>query len=276
MNRHRLVLVLMLLATTLLSGCFQVERTVTVRPDGSGTVEETFMMSRGMLEMMGEAFGGSGAEKKQTEDFAMPKEEQLKASAANMGEGVSYKGWERMTSDKFVGYRALYSFSDINKLVLSSSTPKPGQEAAKSDRPARFIFTPGKTATLEIIPPKSAKHENKPEEKTAKPEKPAEAPKKPTAEDIEMAKKLFDGMRVALFVKVDGRIVETNATHRDNNTVVIADIDFGKLLSISPEQISRLEGLKNADMAEAMAALKNMPGVKVDMNETLKIRMTGK
>ena len=52
MKRHRIVTLFSLLLMCLLSGCFQVERTVVVKPDGSAMVEETFLMSKKALQAM--------------------------------------------------------------------------------------------------------------------------------------------------------------------------------------------------------------------------------
>jgi len=280
MNMRKIAIALMMLAASLLSGCFQVERVLTVKPDGSGVLEETFMMSKKTLAMMNEAFGDKKNGKEH--DTGLFKEEQLKSAAARMGEGVSYMRGEKYATDDFEGYKAYYSVKDVNKLMIDSGPPKTDgkPEAVDPSKASRFVFIPGDTATLMIKSPK-AKVPTKAEEKaeaakptTKAPEtKPAVEPQKlPSQQDMEMMKQMFDGMRVAFSVKVEGQIVETNATHRLDDTVVLADIDFGKLLNMAPEELAKLNSIKEGDMTAAMAALKHLPGVKVDMNEEICIK----
>ena len=49
------------------SGCLQVETTISVKSDGSGTVSRTFMMQKEILEMM-KSMGGLGDEGGDTEE----------------------------------------------------------------------------------------------------------------------------------------------------------------------------------------------------------------
>lgn len=268
---HRAVLAVMLLVCSTLSGCFQVERVVTVHPDGSATIDETFLMSKKALSAMGEAFGDTDGKK--SGDFSLVKEEQLKSAAANMGEGVSYIGSEKISNKDYAGYRATYRIPDINKLLISSGPPKVDgkQEPVDPAKASRFVFTPGAAAMLLIKSPQPAV-------KAAAGEKPAatgaapEPKKLPTAAEMAMMKQMFDGMRFAFSVKVDGKIIETNATYREKSTVVLADVDFGKLLSMGPEELVRLNSAKDGEMSQVLKLLRSFPGVKVDLNEEVKIR----
>ncbi|MCK4312432.1 MAG: hypothetical protein KAW88_06835, partial [Candidatus Cloacimonetes bacterium] len=62
MKRIKL-LVLLLTVLFLLSGCFQVEKVITVKKDGSGTIKETTLISMQMIQQMGQGFGSkSGGE----------------------------------------------------------------------------------------------------------------------------------------------------------------------------------------------------------------------
>ncbi|HPX62069.1 MAG TPA: hypothetical protein PLN25_09935 [Deltaproteobacteria bacterium] len=283
MKRHRIVTLFSLLLMCLLSGCFQVERTVVVKPDGSAMVEETFLMSKKALQAMSEAFGEKGSAKQPDDDFGLEDPKKLKAAASSMGEGVSFVRSEKISSEQFAGYKAFYSVADINKLTLSSAPPKVNgkQEKADPSRAARFVFTPGDTATLQISsprPPTAKKAAEKTvtdgklknSDSVAKPESKPQPPA--GGKDMEMLRQFFEGMRFALSVRVEGEIVETNATHREGETVVLADIDFGKLLSIAPDELAKLSNAQNGDMQQAMEMLKHLPGVKVDLNEQIRIR----
>ena len=257
-----------------LTGCFQVERVVTVKPDGSGTVEETMLLSKKALAAMTSAFGNGQqqqTQQQQTDDFDLVKEDDLKKAAAGMGEGVRYLKSSKISDEKFVGYRVVYAFNDINKLLVDKGPPKmEGQPGVvDASKAAQFSFTPGSPATL-VIKGGMGEH------KVAAPET-EEAPPAPAGEpnpqDMAMLKEMFDGMRFAMSVVVDGNIIKTNATHREGNRIILADVDFSKILSMPEKDLARLKdlNLKDGDMDAAMAVLREFPGMKVDLNDEVRV-----
>ena len=91
----------------LLSGCFQVHRTITVKKDGSGTIEEKFLVTT----EMGENMGGMN----------LNDVEKLKADAITFGENVSYVSSKEIEENGLKGYKAVYAFDDIIKLTLETN-----------------------------------------------------------------------------------------------------------------------------------------------------------
>src|SRR6266498_593522 len=115
-----------LLALLILPGCFQVDTVIKVNRDGSGTIEETMLVSKKLLAQMNEMMqgfagqeGNKGNNKAQPPDIYDPAK--LKAKAVEMGSGVTYTSGEKVSTDKFMGYRAVYTFTDINKLLLTQN-----------------------------------------------------------------------------------------------------------------------------------------------------------
>lgn len=83
---------------------------------------------------------------------------------------------------------------------------------------------------------------------------------------------MLRGLRFSLAVEVNGTIANTNATHRDGTRLTLVDMDFGKLAG----GMEKLSGLGAANpgamtMDQARALWKDVPGVKVDMNEELTV-----
>ncbi|MDA3814199.1 MAG: hypothetical protein PF570_08105, partial [Candidatus Cloacimonetes bacterium] len=75
-----------------ISGCFQVERVINVKKDGSGTIEETVLMSQdfiNQMKQMATSFGGGDIEENR-EESAYHNVDDLKKEASKMGEGVKY------------------------------------------------------------------------------------------------------------------------------------------------------------------------------------------
>jgi hypothetical protein len=122
------------------SGCFQSEVVVSVKPDGSGTVTETMLMSKTMVDEMkkmteGFAKGFEDAAKEvdpnakvtKTETktpargFELLDEKKLKEAASGMGSGVTFVSAKKISNEKGEGYVATYAFTDINQLKIDQN-----------------------------------------------------------------------------------------------------------------------------------------------------------
>lgn len=84
-----------ILALLILPGCFQVDTVIKVNRDGSGTVEETMLVSRKLLTQMSEMMQGfAGQDANSSKTKAQPPDiydpAKLKAKAVEMGRGVTY------------------------------------------------------------------------------------------------------------------------------------------------------------------------------------------
>ncbi len=265
------------LALLLLAGCFQVDTVVRVNPDGSGTVVETMMLSKKMLAQMNEmmqGFAGEGGAKPEPIDLYEP--DKLKAQAASMGAGVSFRSAKRAETTDYSGYTVTYVFKDINKLKLNQQKGSPtdataGEKAPPS--PVLFHFTKGSPAKLTIEMPRdkaAGRNTEAPKEEIKVP------PANKGAIPDEEAKKLletFMGMKMALSVEVNGAIVQTNATHLSGNRITIVDLDLAKFGSSLP-QLEKLRQLKTSSFADARELMKDFPGMKIDMNDRLTVVFT--
>lgn len=259
-----------------LAGCFQVDQVVTLSPDGSGTLEETFLISRKISESMAAFAGGMGDQPGAEAGAKAPKKEQsffkddeIKSRAEKFGADVRFVKMERIANKQFEGYKAFYSFKNINTLRLDQGTPMPGQQAGQSgDQPPKgtaFTFTPGKTATLVVKQHKKAAPA--PAEGGVVEAPPA---RETSPEELAMVRQMFDGLRISTTLVIKGKVTDSNATYRDGSTITMAEIDFGKLLD-KPEILAKMATVQSGDQAAAMEMIKNLPGMKVDMNEELRI-----
>ncbi len=107
-------LIVPLLVSCCLTGCFQVDQVVTVLPDGSGTVEETFMISRRIAESMAALAGGldelqvaDGAVKPKAKEQSFFKDGEIRKRAENFGADVRFVSMERLADKQFEGYKAV-------------------------------------------------------------------------------------------------------------------------------------------------------------------------
>lgn len=259
-----------------LGGCFQVETKVRVNPDGSGTVEERVLMNDKVIRQideMSKAFAGPDAK---PEPFTLHDRKELQKRAGALGEGVAFVSSREISSNGYTGYRAVYSFRDINTLRLSQEGPKKpgdssGEQATGGGEPFLFRFTPGKEARLVVIPPRSeppGRKEKKPQSGVV-PEgeegKPALTPQQ-EREAMEMVK----GMRFSLVVEVNGTVLSSNATHRDGSRITLFEFDLDRMGN-DPEKLRRLKELDPTDFAGAKEMVKAFPGIKAELNDRIEI-----
>lgn len=268
-----------LLFTLGLSGCLQIEKVVKLKPDGSGTIEETVVMSKAsiaQMEQMAAGFGGLGDKKadKKTDQpakgFEVMDEKKLKAAAAGMGEGVTFVSAKKIDSETGSGFMAVYAFTDISKVKLDQnpgeSMPTPdGMKAApgpeQKKEPVTFKFTKGSPAELVLKMPQ-------PEfKKEAKPEQP------PGMEEMAMGmmKQMMKDMKVKMSVEVAGKITETNAEYRDGSRVTLMEMDFNKLLA-DPEKFKKMAKENPKTLQESKALMKGIDGIKVETAPEVKIK----
>jgi len=260
-----------------LGGCFQVETTVRVNTDGSGTVEERMLMSDmviSQIDEMAKAFAGPEGK---SEPFSLHDVKALRKRADEMGAGVKFVSSKAVSGDGYTGYRAIYSFRDINKLMLSQEGPKkPGEEAGApgkaGGKPFLFRFTPGKEARLLIIPPQNERTEQKAEPQAGSQPAAVGQEGKPalTPEQEREAAEMLKGMRFSLAIEVNGKVMASNATYREGGRITVFEFDLGKM-GADPEKLLLLKKVDPNNFAEARELMKAFPGIKVDINDRLEV-----
>ena len=258
------------------SGCFQIDKNVQVKPDGSGTITETVTMGTAMIAQMkamasgfGDAAGGAGAKVK---GFELLDEAKLKDEASKMGEGVTFVSAKKITAPDREGYTVTYAFTDIGKVKLSTNPPDIGgsgnlKMTGKGDtEPVTFTFTKGKTAELTVNTPAM-----KPAAPKSKDEAAADAQEAAMSEAmLPMMQQMFKDMRMSMSVEVVGKITATNAANKEGSRVTMLDVDFNKILA-DPAKMKAMAKIKDPNSAEAKAFLKTIPGMKVETANPVKI-----
>ena len=263
-----LKIVILLVLSLALMGCFESIVLLRVNKDGSGTIEETVVISDAFMELM-KSFGGE--EEGEEEDLI--DEQELADKAAGMGEGVRYVSAGPVKTDRGSGYKAIYSFSDINDVRINqnpgenvSPPPMGGEEEGPVQEWLRFNFSGGRTATLEIIYPRDMEEEMEQEESAE-----GEADMDSNPEMMDMMRELYQDMHFRIAVEVDGKIVETNASYVDGSTVTLMDIDFAKILE-DEEKFKELMNANPETVEEMKELVKDNPGIKVEIEEAIRIR----
>ena len=259
--------ILSLMAIALM-GCIETTTLIRVNRDGSGTIENTVIISKSFMELIS-SMGGESESAGEEIDFL--DEEELKEKALNIGQGVNLISAENVRSDKGSGYKAVYAFKDIKKIRINQNPgeniPSPSAGGSEEDSVEEYIlfdFKKGDPTTLTILKPMelSEPEEEKVEEQAPMDEDPAM---------LDMLRTLYQDMKIGIAVEVQGTIVETNANYREGSRVTIMEMDFGKLLE-DENTFKELVTAQPNTLEASKELLKDKPGIKVELEDQLIIR----
>lgn len=252
MNLKTQIGLLAALLCTFVSGCLQVEQTVNLKPDGSGTIVISTVMSKEAMDQIA-AFGGANPDNKPKSPVdEMMNEDKAKEQAGKMGEGVKFEKAEKIKTDKGEGAKLTFSFTDINKVKMDVSLGDAAPQKADGKPPVSFQFTKGSPAKLTMTMNQPQKEEKKADDA---PEDPNEA------QGLAMMQQMIKGMRITMNLNVDGTLVATNATHKDGNKITIMEIPMDELLK-DPKKFKASQ--KAGSFTDAMSILKDVPGLKME------------
>jgi hypothetical protein len=255
---------LLLTAALACGGCFQLATLIHVRGDGSGTLEQRLLFTQAALEQLKQlaALGGH-------ESFSPLSEEDARADAGRLGEGVTLVSTSPIADETGQGRVSTYAFTDINKLRV---TPQPvlPQGAVKDVDPAAEAVTatlvrqPDGDALLTIATPQ-------PSLPGARTSSRRSGGRGPSPEQIALAKQMFAGARVSIAVEPRGALVATSSAFTEGRRVTLMDVNVDQLLE-DPTLPGRLQGAETVD--ELKAILKGAPGLKVNLDRAITIEFT--
>jgi hypothetical protein len=260
-----------ILISLFLSGCIEIQTKVTINNDGSGTLEETVLMSNEMVQMVNEFITGFASDTTQPDEFKLYKEEDLKKRESELGEGVKLVSGTEIKTESKEGYKVIYSFEDLNKLKIDQSPASrvpddaSGVEAEEKNY-ITFSFNKGNTSEIKINMPLTQKDEEENEIETE-----VDAEEDSTKQsDLSEMKFLLKDLSINMVVNVNGEIVETNADHLNGSEVTLFKLNFGELLD-NPQKLEELQK-SNYNFKELKEIMKNIPGIKIETNDPVVIK----
>jgi hypothetical protein len=253
------------------SGCLTAITSIKVRPDGSGTIEQTLSMTAAaaaQVATLAKGFGGEAAAKDAAEpDFFT--EAEMKAAATKFGSGVTFVSSTPIKTADRVGRVATYQFTDVTKLSIDQK-PQTGElggaPASESAEHMLFRFTkqPSGTSLLTVVFPEAQLEEARKEAA----DKQGSATPKIDPSQMAMIKKLFDGLRVEIAVDALGTIVKTNSPYVQGSRVTLLEMNFSELLT-NDALLSRVAQPKSIEDAKRL--LKDVKGFKVNLDREVTI-----
>jgi hypothetical protein len=252
-----------LIAIVTLTACLNSTTIVKVKPDGSGTVEQTTLVNTAALKgMMGNAPG------KQPSGPVINRDD-LERTAERMGKGVTLVSAEPFKGENgFEGTKAIFAFEDINQIQISQDPNMSGGTADRNttepsaDDPVKFRFTRGATSSLLTI-----NYIDRPPSKDATPDRAAggDMPDLSNPMVMNMIKTMFRGFKINIGLEVVGSIVKTNAEYVSGPRITLLEMDVESLLA-DEAKLKALQGKLGPDvsLSEIKPLLKDIKGIKID------------
>ena len=244
-----------------LSGCFTSNVLVTIRPDGSGTVEQTTTIHpAAIVEFQRLASPEPGANHPDPvgafRDLRRGLEDSARALRA--GTNLRLRSSRAIDTASSTGWVMTYDFDDISALNLDLLPQVPGAHgfvpAAKDTDAATIVRT-----TLDPLPDGlerlTFRFPNFAVDPSAEP--PASWATGSSAE-MSSFRKLMEGSRITLAVDSEAPIVRTNSPFRRENRVTLLDADLPKALF--SKEIGMLAATPST-FHELLTLLGDLPGV---------------
>ena len=260
-------LTLVPLLTLVLTGCINSSTLVKVKPDGSGTLEQTVLMNAQAFRGMFTALGADG--KPAQVGPSAVNEAELKAAAAKMGEGVTFVSATPLKGDNgFEGTKTIYAFTDITKLQVDQDPSTAGggsvQMQRKPGKPVVFSLAKGANGTT-VLTANFTDMQQRAEAKAAEAPAPGAATPEISPQMMEMAKAMFNGFKVAIDLEVAGQIVKSSSDYVNGSRVTLLEMDLGELLKDEAKlkEIQAKLG-PNPSVSELKPYLAGIKGLKIN------------
>jgi hypothetical protein len=255
--------VAVLIAAVTLTACLDSTTIVKLKPDGTGTVEQTTLVNTAALKGMMGAKGGQ-----QTGGPVVNREE-LERTAARMGTGVKLVSAEPFkAANGFEGTKAIFAFDDINEIQISQDPNMSGGTGNRNateptaDDPVKFNFTRGATSSrltinyIDKAPSRDA---------TPNPAGGGDMPDLSNPMVMNMIKTMFKGFKVNIGLEVVGSIVKTNAEYVSGPRITLLEMDVEALLADEAKFKALTEKIgPDASLSQVKPLLKDIKGIKID------------
>jgi hypothetical protein len=258
-------LVVVAVLSTCLTGCLQSATLVKVKPDGSGTIEQTMLANlqtvKGMMATMG------GGQLKDSGPGLM-NEADFKRTAERMG--VKPVSLTPLKEGAFEGSKAIFAFDDITKVRVDQDPNLSGpggsmNMSGTSKSPITFGFAKqGGSSVLTItFDEKQADAAASKVGAAASSQQATDAAMDPAI--MQMVKTMFQGFKVGVDLQVEGKIVKTNADYVSGSRITLLEIELAGLF----EDEAKLKALQSkfgpgTTLSEIRPFLKDVKGVKIN------------
>lgn len=249
--------IVLLICTAGVAGCFTSDVVVTVRPDGSGTVEQTTIMRPAAMTAFSKLVSPELAGNV-PDPSALSRELRRFAADANLGRNLRVRSVTPVNTGETTGLAVTYDFDDVTALDLDLMPHTPGGRgfygiAAQGPGSTRLTMTlepiPDGLERLSIQFPRFAMDPS------------AEPPASwasGSAAEMAAFRNVMKGSRITIAVKSEAPIVRTNSPLRQDNRVTLFDAHLETALF--SQQIAMLATTPST-FDELLTAFADLPGV---------------
>lgn len=257
------------LVAVISSGCLRVTHTLSVKPDGSGTLSQVIALSDSFMKQMGGAMAAQGG------GSMLPTEEKLRAEAASWGEGVRFVSSSPYKIAGYEGLTATYAFDDVTKLNFNMEqiatgaidSPMVPDETPDKDADIKLAFIKeGGRPVLVITMPEMPKPEAMTDEQKKQMEDASKQAENPALEA--MMKQMLGGLLMEVAIEAEGGIFKTNAPFVEGSRVILVRLDGDELIK-SPAGMSSF--MQMGDNPDLESMLKKVPGLKIVTQREVRI-----
>ena len=257
----------LLVCTAGVSGCFTSSLVVTVRPDGSGTVEETTLMRRSAMAEFQKLVSPELAAKL-PDPAALSRELRAYAAEAKLGRNLRLHSAKPVNTGDNTGWIITYDFDDVTAIDLDLMPHMPAGQgfygfAAAGSGSTRLDVTleaiPDGLERLTIRFPRFAMDPS------------AEPPASwasGSAAEMAAFRNVMKGARITIAVNSEAPIVRTNSPFRQENRVTLVDADVETALF--SKEIGMLAATPST-FDELLTAFADLPGVKLAREHNITI-----
>jgi hypothetical protein len=254
---------LVVLVGVLTSGCLRSTTTITLKPDGSGTILQENAVTAQALGMIKSFAASAGQDGKNAAPDLFSQEQAMKTAEAM---GVTFVSGEPFKTGELEGYRARYRFDDISKLKVQQAPEAMAGGPSSAQPPFGFALTRGASSSILTI--------QMPEMKPGAglPGMPgaaggdADAAQKMQA--LSMMKMMMKGLFVDIALEIDGRVIKANNAV-DGSRLTLMQIDFDRLMA-ADASMAKLEAAKD------LKALADIPGLKFPTEPKLVVEFSAR
>jgi len=269
MKKTFTVSIFLIFVTLFFTGCLEVNTTIHLNKDGSGTLEETVLMSSQVVQMLSSFASSFDSTSADSNQFSLFNEENLISDTSKYGSGIKYVSGKDLKLNGKEGYTAIYAFNDINKLKLdqnpNSKIDMQGVEFnpdSTSDDDLYFSYVPGELTI------KTPLNKNKNVSNT---EVSSTDSSSSDLKGMDEFLNLMKDMHITLKLDINGNITQTNASYRDSSEITLYDINFNGLLE-NPDKLKMFKKENPTNIEEIKEIMKDIPGIKVELNNEVRIK----
>ncbi|NOX18141.1 MAG: hypothetical protein GXO87_07660 [Chlorobi bacterium] len=245
------------------SGCLDMTTKVILKPDGSGTIEETTLMSEEAIKMLSSFSGDSTGQA-----FEIFSQEELIKKAATFGKDVKFVSSEKIERNGMKGIKAIFVFNDVSKINLEGYSDNEmggnDEEEKPDDETIKFAFEKGSPSTLEIIMPKPKESSEAEEQENASVDSSA-------AQMMEGLKNMLSKIKMAVYFEIDGKIIDTDASYRDGNEITLVKLDFKNIFN-DPKVFEKFKYASPKTLTEIEELVKDIPGIEIELKEKVFVK----